>query len=182
MHNFTYYFFLKYVNVVKQNMLLPLSYYATRSQSICLCFFKVASWWSERKVHLYFWPNLAYFICMAKNFFNNCVIWVHKELTYLLLNSTESHKRHETHDICLWLEFTRNLHKKFASVCVVEFYTKYLKLTKFGILVNKSMYQIPSMRDSNMFRACGKNFEISWGRGVVILRGWFVKSGGKGGS
>ena len=46
MHNFTYYFtyyLFKYANVVEQNLLLPLSYHATRSQSICLCFFNVAS-------------------------------------------------------------------------------------------------------------------------------------------
>ena len=35
-----------------------------------------------------------------------------------------------------------------------------MKRTKFGILVNKTTYLFPSIRDNNTSRDCGKNLDI----------------------
>ena len=55
-----------------------------------------------------------------------------------------------------------------------------MKLTKFGILVNKTTSLSTSIRDSNISRGCVKILEISEGRGGVNFGGrfWKIQSGG----
>ena len=42
---------------------------------------------------------------------------------------------------------------------VIEFNRKYMKLTKFDILVNETAYLFTSIRDSNSFTGCAKILE-----------------------
>ena len=55
-----------------------------------------------------------------------------------------------------------------------------MKLTKFGILVNKTTSLFTSIRESNISRGCAKILEIPEGRGVNF-GGQFGKSRGEGG-
>lgn len=80
--------------------------------------------------------------------------------------------------ICSWLEHIRNLHKEFTLISVIEFNRKCMKLIKFGILVNKTAYQNPSMRDSSI---SGPGVRESFGNSIEeelggkfwkIHRGW----------
>ena len=84
---------------------------------------------------------------------------MHEEFAYLLSNSKESQKIR-----------IRTLHEEFASISVKEFNIKYMKLTKFGFLMNKTTYLLPSRR-------CGKILEILDGRGVNF-GGLLIQTGG----
>ena len=64
---------------------------------------------------------------------------------------------------------------------VIEFNRKYMKLTKFDILVNETTYLFTSIRDSNSFTGCAKILEVPEGWGGWILRADFGKSRGEGG-
>ena len=46
---------------------------------------------------------------------------------------------------------------------VIEFNRKYMKLTKFDILVNETTYLFSSIRDSNSFTGCAKILEVPEG-------------------
>ena len=56
-----------------------------------------------------------------------------------------------------------------------------MKLTKFGILVNKTTSLFTSIRDSKISRGCAQILEIPEGRGGVNLGADFGKSRGDGG-
>ena len=54
-----------------------------------------------------------------------------------------------------------------------------MKLTKFGILVNKTTSLFTSIRESNISRGCAKILEIPEGRGVNFGgRFWKIQRGG----
>ena len=105
----------------------------------------LSSWRSARKVQLCFLRDLAFHL-------QNCRI---------------QQKLHETHKICLWLEGKRSSHIKGIHLSVIQFNRKYMKLTKFGILVNKTTSLFTSIiRDSKISSGCAKTLEIMEGRGV----------------
>ena len=56
-----------------------------------------------------------------------------------------------------------------------------MKLTKFGILVNKTTSLFTSIRDSKISGGCGKILEIPEWKGGLILGADFGKSRGEGG-
>ena len=101
----------------------------------------LSSWRSARKVQL-------------------CLL---HDLAFNLQNCRIQQKLHETHKICLWLERIRSSHKEFAYLLYNSW--KYMKLTKFGILVNKTTSLFTSIRDSKISRGCAKILEIPEGRG-----------------
>ena len=73
--------------------------------------------------------------------------------------------------------------KEFAygmRLSVIEFNRKYMKLTKFDILVNETAYLFTSIRDSNSFTGCAIILETLEGWGGWILRADFGKSRGEG--
>ena len=119
----------------------------------------LSSWCSARKVQLCFLCDLAFHL-------QNCGI---------------QQKLHEMHKI--WPTWG---HKEFAwgiRLSVIQFNRKYMKLTKFGILVNKTTSLSTSIiRGSNISRGCAKILEILEGRGVNF-GGWFwkIQRGGGGG-
>ena len=99
--------------------------------------------------------------------------------------------------ISLWLEhkrifvylFVENLlvtwvHREFAygmRLSVKEFNRKYMKLTKFDILVNETIHLFTSIRDSNSFTGRAKILEVPEGWGGWILRADLGKSRREGG-
>ena len=57
-----------------------------------------------------------------------------------------------------------------------------MKLTKFGILVNKTTSLFTSIRDSNISRGCAKILEIPEGKGGKFWGPILENPGGEGGS
>lgn len=59
---------------------------------------------------------------------------------------------------------TYKAQKEFNLISVIEFNRKYRKVTKIRILVNKTAYLFPFVKDSNISKGCGKILDISDGR------------------
>ena len=87
------------------------------------------------------------------------------DLAFHLQNCRIQQKLQETHKICLWLEGKRSSHIKGIRLSVIQFNRNYMKLTKFGTLVNKTTSLFISIRDSKISRGCAKILEIPEGRG-----------------
>ena len=104
------------------------------------------------------------------------------DLAFHLQNCRIQQKLQETHKICLWLEGKRSSHIKGIRLSVIQFNRNYMKLTKFGTLVNKTTSLFISIRDSKISRGCAKILEIPEGRGGGKFWGAnFGKSRGEGG-
>ena len=70
-------------------------------------------------------------------------------------------------ELCLKLSKTVGVYLKRERIrlSVIQFNRKYMKLTKFGILVNKTTSMFTSIRDSNISWGCAKILEIPEGSG-----------------
>ena len=102
------------------------------------------------------------------------------DLAFHLQNCRIQQKLQETHKICLWLEGKRSSHIKGIRLSVIQFNRNYMKLTKFGTLVNKTTSLFISIRDSKISRGCVKIFEIPEGRGGGVNFGgqfWKIQRG-----
>ena len=87
-----------------------------------------------------------------------------RDLAFHLQNCRIQQKLHEMYQICLWLERMRSSHKEF-SYLLYNSTENTMKLTKFGILVNKTTSLFTTIRDSKISRGVCENFGNSGGEG-----------------
>ena len=110
--------------------------------------------------------------------FSTISSWLKRKRNSLIYCRNQQ-KIHETHKICFWLERIRSWHMEFAYL-LYNSTEKCMKLTKFGILANKTTFSFTSIRESNISRGCAKSLEILEGTGVNFRCRFWKNSEGRG--
>lgn len=91
---------------------------------------------------------ILHFICMWPRTFSSWLEHIKNFLVYCR-NQQKVRKYMILTKINMFMTW---VHKEFALICVVEFNRKYMKLTNFGMWVNKTTYLFLSIRDRNISR------------------------------